>query len=53
MGRKVVSIITNEIRKVMLKFMLSGSGAKYVLSSVISLTADYLVYYFLLSAFSL
>ena len=36
-----------KVGKVMLKFMLSGSGAKYVLSSVVSLAADYLIYYFL------
>ena len=42
-----------KVGKVMLKFLLSGSGAKYLLSSVVSLAADYLIYYFLLSAFGI
>ena len=39
-----------KVGKVMLKFLLSGSGVKYVFSSVASLAADYLVYYILVSA---
>ena len=42
-----------KVGKVMLKFMLSGSGAKYVMSSVVSLAADYLIYFFILSAFGI
>ncbi len=42
-----------KVGKVMLKFMLSGSGAKYVLSSVVSFTADYLIYYFLFIFFGI
>ena len=39
-----------KVGKVMLKFMLTGTGAKYVLSSLVSLAADYLIYFFLLNA---
>ena len=40
-----------KVGKVMLRFLLSGSGAKYIFSSAVSLAADYLVYYILLSFF--
>ncbi len=38
-----------KVGKVMLKFIISGSGSKYVISSVVSLVLDYLIYYLLLS----
>ena len=37
-----------KVGKVMLRFLLSGSGVKYAISAVVSLSADYLVYYLLL-----
>ena len=37
-----------KLGKVMLKFLLTGSGVKYVLSSILSLAADYVMYYILL-----
>lgn len=40
-----------KVGKVMLRFLLSGSGIKYVFSSVISLAADYGIYFILLSYF--
>ena len=40
-----------KLGKVMLRFLLSGSGAKYVLSSVLSFAADKLLYLFLVGAF--
>lgn len=42
-----------KLGKVMLRFLLSGSGAKYVFSSVISLAADYALYYLLLRGFGI
>ena len=42
-----------KLGKVMLRFLLSGSGAKYLFSSVISFAADKLVYLLLVSAFGL
>ena len=40
-----------KVGKVMLKFLASGSGVKYAVSSVLSLAADYVIYFFLLKAF--
>ena len=40
-----------KVGRVMLRFLLSGSGAKYVLSSVLSLGADYFFYFILLNIF--
>lgn len=40
-----------KVAKVMLKFLLSGSGAKYVFSSALAMAADYLIYYFLFRLF--
>lgn len=37
-----------KVGKVMIRFLLSGSGAKYLFSSVLSLILDYIVYYVLL-----
>ena len=42
-----------KLGKVMLRFLLSGSGAKYLFSSVISFAADKLVYLLLVSVFGL
>lgn len=40
-----------KVGKVMLKFLSTGSGVKYAISSVVSLAADYLIYYVLLKVF--
>ena len=42
-----------KVGKVMLRFLLSGSGAKYVASSVAALAADYVIYYVLLGIFGM
>ena len=40
-----------KLGKIMLRFLLSGSGARYVISSVVSFAADKLFYLFLVGAF--
>ncbi len=40
-----------KVGKVMLKFLLSGTGARYIFSSILSLAADYVIYYALLKLF--
>lgn len=40
-----------KVGKVMLKFLLSGSGARYVFSSALAMAADYVIYYFLFRLF--
>ena len=38
------------VGKVMLRFLFTGSGAKYVISSVLAFLIDYIIYYFLFPA---